>query len=78
MTTVSQRTWMITGANRGLGLAFTQAALGAGDRVAATVRSTALTASSTVSEYISPAPPAAATAQKSWRAMPATFRSRPS
>ncbi len=40
MTTVSQRTWMITGANRGLGLAFTQAALGAGDRVAATVRST--------------------------------------
>lgn len=35
----SQRTWMVTGANRGLGRAFTEAALATGDRVAATVRS---------------------------------------
>lgn len=39
MNTSSQRTWFITGANRGLGRAFTEAALAAGDRVAATVRS---------------------------------------
>ncbi|MCM6775210.1 SDR family NAD(P)-dependent oxidoreductase [Nocardia sp. CDC159] len=32
------RTWFITGANRGLGRAFTEAALGRGDRVVATVR----------------------------------------
>ncbi|UGT59912.1 SDR family NAD(P)-dependent oxidoreductase [Nocardia asteroides] len=32
------RTWFITGANRGLGRAFTEAALGAGDRVVATAR----------------------------------------
>jgi len=32
------RTWFITGANRGLGRAFTVAALGAGDRVVATAR----------------------------------------
>ncbi|MEV6774053.1 SDR family NAD(P)-dependent oxidoreductase [Nocardia sp. NPDC051030] len=32
------RTWFITGANRGLGRAFTLAALGRGDRVVATVR----------------------------------------
>lgn len=32
------RTWFITGANRGLGRAFTEAALGAGDSVVATAR----------------------------------------
>ncbi|MCF2529633.1 SDR family oxidoreductase [Yinghuangia soli] len=35
------RTWFITGASRGLGRAFAEAALGAGDRVAAAARSTA-------------------------------------
>ena len=35
------RTWMITGASRGLGRAFTEVALEAGDRVVATVRDTA-------------------------------------
>ena len=34
------RTWFITGASRGLGRSFAQAALGAGDRVAATARDT--------------------------------------
>lgn len=32
------RTWFITGGNRGLGRAFTEAALGSGDRVVATAR----------------------------------------
>jgi NAD(P)-dependent dehydrogenase (short-subunit alcohol dehydrogenase family) len=36
------RTWFITGAGRGLGRAFTEAALGAGDRVVATARRPAL------------------------------------
>jgi NAD(P)-dependent dehydrogenase (short-subunit alcohol dehydrogenase family) len=35
---MTERTWFITGANRGLGRAFTEAALGAGDRVVATAR----------------------------------------
>ena len=35
------RTWFITGASRGLGYEFTRAALGRGDRVAATARDTA-------------------------------------
>jgi NAD(P)-dependent dehydrogenase (short-subunit alcohol dehydrogenase family) len=38
---MSQRTWFITGASRGFGRSFTQAALAAGDRVAATARDTA-------------------------------------
>jgi len=38
---MSDRNWFITGASRGLGRAFTQAALAAGDRVAATARDTA-------------------------------------
>jgi NAD(P)-dependent dehydrogenase (short-subunit alcohol dehydrogenase family) len=38
---MSDRTWFITGASRGLGRAFAQAALAAGDRVAATARDTA-------------------------------------
>ena len=38
---MSDRTWFITGASRGLGRAFAQAALAAGDRVAATARNTA-------------------------------------
>jgi NAD(P)-dependent dehydrogenase (short-subunit alcohol dehydrogenase family) len=37
---MSDRTWFITGASRGLGRAFAQAALAAGDRVAATARDT--------------------------------------
>jgi NAD(P)-dependent dehydrogenase (short-subunit alcohol dehydrogenase family) len=37
---MSNRTWFITGASRGLGRAFAQAALAAGDRVAATARNT--------------------------------------
>lgn len=37
---MSNRTWLITGASRGLGRSFTQAALAAGDRVAATARDT--------------------------------------
>lgn len=36
--TTRSRTWFITGAGRGLGRAFTEAALEAGDRVAATTR----------------------------------------
>ena len=35
---MSDRNWFITGASRGLGRSFTQAALAAGDRVAATAR----------------------------------------
>jgi NAD(P)-dependent dehydrogenase (short-subunit alcohol dehydrogenase family) len=35
---MSNRTWFITGASRGFGRSFAQAALGAGDRVAATAR----------------------------------------
>ena len=35
---MSDRTWLITGASRGLGRSFAQAALAAGDRVAATAR----------------------------------------
>jgi NAD(P)-dependent dehydrogenase (short-subunit alcohol dehydrogenase family) len=38
---MSDRTWFITGASRGLGRAFARAALAAGDRVAATARDTA-------------------------------------
>jgi NAD(P)-dependent dehydrogenase (short-subunit alcohol dehydrogenase family) len=38
---MSDRTWFITGASRGLGRSFAQAALAAGDRVAATARDTA-------------------------------------
>ena len=37
---MSDRTWFITGASRGFGRSFTQAALAAGDRVAATARDT--------------------------------------
>jgi NAD(P)-dependent dehydrogenase (short-subunit alcohol dehydrogenase family) len=37
---MSDRTWLITGASRGLGRSFAQAALAAGDRVAATARDT--------------------------------------
>jgi NAD(P)-dependent dehydrogenase (short-subunit alcohol dehydrogenase family) len=37
---MSDRTWFITGASRGLGRAFAHAALAAGDRVAATARDT--------------------------------------
>ncbi len=37
---MSNRTWFITGASRGFGRSFTQAALAAGDRVAATARDT--------------------------------------
>jgi NAD(P)-dependent dehydrogenase (short-subunit alcohol dehydrogenase family) len=37
---MSDRTWFITGASRGFGRAFAQAALAAGDRVAATARDT--------------------------------------
>ena len=37
---MSDRTWFITGASRGLGRSFAQAALAAGDRVAATARNT--------------------------------------
>jgi NAD(P)-dependent dehydrogenase (short-subunit alcohol dehydrogenase family) len=37
---MSDRTWFITGASRGLGRSFAQAALAAGDRVAATARHT--------------------------------------
>jgi NAD(P)-dependent dehydrogenase (short-subunit alcohol dehydrogenase family) len=37
---MSNRTWFITGASRGFGRAFAQAALAAGDRVAATARDT--------------------------------------
>jgi NAD(P)-dependent dehydrogenase (short-subunit alcohol dehydrogenase family) len=37
---MSDRTWFITGASRGLGRSFAQAALVAGDRVAATARDT--------------------------------------
>ncbi|HET9125750.1 MAG TPA: oxidoreductase [Solirubrobacteraceae bacterium] len=37
---MSNRIWFITGASRGLGRSFTQAALRAGDRVAATARDT--------------------------------------
>ncbi|NYI07772.1 SDR family NAD(P)-dependent oxidoreductase [Allostreptomyces psammosilenae] len=40
-TTAAGRTWFITGASRGLGRAFTEAALAAGDRVAAAARTTA-------------------------------------
>lgn len=38
---MSDRMWFITGASRGLGRSFTEAALAAGDRVAATARDTA-------------------------------------
>src|SRR5436309_3003105 len=38
---MSERTWFITGASRGFGRSFAQAALAAGDRVAATARDTA-------------------------------------
>ncbi len=38
MRTSSPRTWFITGASRGLGRAFAEAALGRGDRVAAAAR----------------------------------------
>ena len=38
MTLPSPRTWLITGASRGLGRAFAQVALDAGDRVVATAR----------------------------------------
>jgi NADP-dependent 3-hydroxy acid dehydrogenase YdfG len=34
----ARRTWLVTGASRGLGRAFAEAALGAGDTVAATAR----------------------------------------
>jgi NAD(P)-dependent dehydrogenase (short-subunit alcohol dehydrogenase family) len=37
---MSDRTWFITGASRGFGRSFTQAALAVGDRVAATARDT--------------------------------------
>jgi NAD(P)-dependent dehydrogenase (short-subunit alcohol dehydrogenase family) len=37
---MADRIWLITGASRGLGRSFTQAALAAGDRVAATARDT--------------------------------------
>jgi NAD(P)-dependent dehydrogenase (short-subunit alcohol dehydrogenase family) len=37
---MSDRTWLITGASRGLGRSFAQAALAAGDRVAGTARDT--------------------------------------
>jgi NAD(P)-dependent dehydrogenase (short-subunit alcohol dehydrogenase family) len=37
---MSDRTWFITGASRGVGRSFAQAALAAGDRVAATARDT--------------------------------------
>jgi NAD(P)-dependent dehydrogenase (short-subunit alcohol dehydrogenase family) len=37
---MADRTWFITGASRGLGRSFAQAALAAGDRVAATARDT--------------------------------------
>ncbi|HTU31856.1 MAG TPA: SDR family NAD(P)-dependent oxidoreductase, partial [Solirubrobacteraceae bacterium] len=37
---MSNRIWFITGASRGLGRSFAQAALRAGDRVAATARNT--------------------------------------
>ena len=37
---MSNRTWFITGASRGFGRSFAQAALAAGDRVAATARDT--------------------------------------
>jgi NAD(P)-dependent dehydrogenase (short-subunit alcohol dehydrogenase family) len=37
---MSDRTWFVTGASRGLGRSFAQAALAAGDRVAATARDT--------------------------------------
>jgi NAD(P)-dependent dehydrogenase (short-subunit alcohol dehydrogenase family) len=37
---MSDRTWFITGASRGLGRAFAEAALATGDRVAATARNT--------------------------------------
>src|SRR5690242_14172839 len=37
---MSNRTWFITGASRGFGRSFARAALGAGDRVAATARDT--------------------------------------
>jgi NAD(P)-dependent dehydrogenase (short-subunit alcohol dehydrogenase family) len=40
-TTRASRIWLITGASRGLGLAFTRAALERGDRVAAAARTTA-------------------------------------
>jgi NAD(P)-dependent dehydrogenase (short-subunit alcohol dehydrogenase family) len=38
MTPSRPRTWFITGASRGLGRAFTEAALASGDRVVATAR----------------------------------------
>lgn len=38
----TDRVWFVTGASSGLGLAFTRAALAAGDRVVATARRTAL------------------------------------
>jgi NAD(P)-dependent dehydrogenase (short-subunit alcohol dehydrogenase family) len=37
---MSNRTWFITGASRGFGRSFAQAALAAGDRLAATARDT--------------------------------------
>src|ERR1700759_502219 len=39
---MSNRIWFITGASRGFGRSFAQAALAAGDRVAATARDTAM------------------------------------
>src|SRR6202008_2113376 len=47
---MSNRTWFITGASRGFGRSFTQAALAAGDRVAATARDTS-SLDDLVSEY---------------------------
>lgn len=38
MTLASPRTWLITGASRGLGRAFAEVALDAGDSVVATAR----------------------------------------
>jgi NAD(P)-dependent dehydrogenase (short-subunit alcohol dehydrogenase family) len=45
---MSDRTWFITGASRGLGKAFTDAALGAGDRVVAVSRTISATTTDNV------------------------------
>src|ERR1700755_575446 len=47
---MADRVWFITGASRGFGRSFTQAALAAGDRVAATARDTS-SLDDLVSEY---------------------------